>query len=78
MRTGTADFSGSPCFRQVSILRRVVARLNGGAVMDLVIRDAGDNTLTLYPSNGQGGFLPRITLATDPGVSDVSLADLKL
>ncbi len=54
----------------------IAVGLNGGPATDLVIRNAGDHTLTIYQSNGHGGFLPRIDLAIDAGVSDVSLDDL--
>jgi hypothetical protein len=54
----------------------VSADLNGNGEDDLIIRNAGDGTLTIYMSNGQGGFLPPINLAAGPGVSDVSVADV--
>ena len=51
------------------------ADLDGNGRDDLVVRNAGDGTLSLYLGDGQGGFLPRIDLPA-PGASDVSLADL--
>ena len=54
----------------------VSADLNGNGEDDLVIRNAGDGTLTVYMSDGQGGFLPPIDLAVGPGISDVSAADV--
>ena len=43
---------------------------------DLVIRNAGDNTLTVYLRSPQGGFLPSETLAVGPGICKVSIADV--
>jgi hypothetical protein len=43
---------------------------------DLVIRNAGDGTLTVYMSDGQGGFLAPSKLTAGPGISDVSVADV--
>jgi hypothetical protein len=56
----------------------VSANLNsGGGDDDLIIRNAGDGTLTIYMSNPlAGGFLPRITLTVGPGISNVSVADI--
>jgi len=54
----------------------VSADLNGSGEDDLIIRNAGDGTLTVYMSNGQGGFLPPIDIAVSPGISDVSVADV--
>ena len=38
------------------------ADLDGNGRDDLVVRNAGDGTLSLYLGDGQGGFLPRIDL----------------
>ncbi len=54
----------------------VPSDLQGIGEDDLVIRNAGDGTLTIYPSDGQGGFRPRIDLQVGPGISDVSVADV--
>ncbi|MGP0063055.1 MAG: FG-GAP repeat domain-containing protein [Isosphaeraceae bacterium] len=54
----------------------VSADLDGGGDDDLIIRNAGDGTLTIYMSNGRGGFLSPITLSVGPGISDVSVADV--
>jgi hypothetical protein len=56
----------------------VSANLNGGGGDDdLIIRNAGDGTLTIYLSNPlAGGFLPPITLTVGPGISNVSVADI--
>ena len=59
------------------------ADLDGNGRANLVVRNAGDGTLTLYLGDGNGWFLPRIDLpvvlgASDrTGVSDVTLADLE-
>jgi hypothetical protein len=54
----------------------VSADLDGDGEDDLIIRNAGDGTLSVYMSNGQGGFLSPISLAVGPGISDVSVADV--
>ena len=55
----------------------VAADLGGGGGDDLIIRNAGDSTLTIYMSSPlTGGFLPPITLAVGPGISDVSVSDI--
>jgi large repetitive protein len=43
---------------------------------DLVIRNAGDGTLTVYMANPEGGFLPPETIAVGPGISNVTVADV--
>jgi FG-GAP-like repeat len=55
----------------------VSAELNRRGNDDLIIRNAGDGTLTIYLGNPfAGGFGPPITLTVGSGVSDVSVADL--
>ena len=54
----------------------VSADLNGSGEDDLIIRNASDGTLTVYMSNDQGWFLPRIDLPVGPGISDVAVADV--
>jgi hypothetical protein len=53
----------------------IVANLQGTGADDLVIRNAGDGTLTVYLTDATGAFLPPISLAVGPGISDVSVAD---
>ena len=49
--------------------------LSGSGDDDLIIRNAGDGTLTIYLSNPLARtFDPPITLAVGPGISDVSVA----
>jgi hypothetical protein len=59
------------------------ADLNGDGWADLVVRNAGDGTLSVFLNNGSGGigtsdalFLPSATLPVGAGVSDVTLADV--
>ncbi len=55
----------------------VAANLDGGADGDdLIVRNAGDGTLTLYRPDGQGWFLSPITLTVGKGVAGISVADL--
>ena len=43
---------------------------------DLVIRNAGDGTLTVYLGNLPGAFLPPETLTVGPGICNVTVADV--
>ena len=54
----------------------VSADLMGNGEDDLVVRNAGDGTLSVYFSNGSGGFSSSAVLAVGAGVSDVSVGDL--
>ena len=54
----------------------VAADLAGNGNDDLVIRNAGDGTLTVYMSDARGGFMPPVTLSVGPGISDVAVADV--
>ena len=54
----------------------ISAYLEGNGEDDLVIRNAGDGSLTIYMSNGMGWFLPPIDLPVGPGIADVSVADV--
>ena len=54
----------------------VSADLNGSGDDDLIIRNAGDGTLTVYMSTGLGWFQHGIDLAVGPGISDISVADV--
>ena len=54
----------------------VAADLQGNGDDDLVIRNAGDGTLTVYMSDGNGVFQHPISLAVGPGIADVSVADV--
>ena len=61
----------------------VTADLNGDGWDDLVVRNAGDGTLTVFFNNGSGSnatgdapFQPPVTLPVGLGFSDVTLADV--
>ena len=61
----------------------VTADLNGDGWDDLVVRNAGDGTLTVFFNNGSGSdatgnalFPSSVTLPVGLGVSDVTLADV--
>jgi FG-GAP-like repeat len=55
----------------------VAADLDGTGDDDLIIRNAGDGSLTIYMSNPlTGGFLPAITRLVGSGVSDISAANI--
>ena len=61
----------------------VAADLNGDGWDDLVVRNAGDGTLTVFFTNGSGSdatgnalFPSSVTLPVGLGVSDVTLADV--
>ncbi|MFO0954573.1 MAG: hypothetical protein U0835_26105 [Isosphaeraceae bacterium] len=54
---------------------------DGDGVQELVVRNAGDGTLTILAGNGDGplaseGLRPSIGLGTFPGVSDLMVRDL--
>jgi hypothetical protein len=55
----------------------VAADLDGNGVTDLVVRNAGDGTLSVYPGDGNGWFLPPSVLSVGLGASDVQVADLQ-
>ena len=62
-RNGGFSFVGSLA-TGVEPAQIVSADLSGDGIPDdLVIRNAGDGTLTVYMSDGRGGFLPPINLA---------------
>src|SRR5262249_4791994 len=52
------------------------ADLNGNGQTDLIVRNAGDGTLSVYFGDGHGWFLPPIHLAVGLGASDVQAVDL--
>ncbi len=55
----------------------VAADLSGSKYDDLIIRNAGSGTLTIYLVNPGGtGYVPAITLSVGSGVSDVSVGDV--
>src|SRR5262249_21927978 len=50
---------------------------NGTGVTDLIVRNAGDGTIWVYPGTGYGLFLPPRELSVGVGTSDVELAKLE-
>ena len=53
-----------------------VADLNGDGKPDLVVANAGDNTVGVLPNNGDGTFAPQVTYATGSIPSSVAMADV--
>ena len=55
----------------------ISADLNGDGWADLIVRNAGDGTLSLFLSNGHGGLPAAASiLPVGLGASDVTTADL--
>ena len=52
------------------------ADLTGDGNADLVVRNAGDGTASLYLGDGEGGFTPLPALPIGQGASDIALADV--
>ena len=56
----------------------VSADLGGDGITDLIVRNAGDGTLSVFSGNGNGWFLaPPQVLSVGVGASDVEVADLE-
>jgi hypothetical protein len=55
----------------------LAADLDGHGRIDLIVRSAGDGTLSLFLSDGHGWFLPRVDLPVGLGASDVTVANLQ-
>ena len=57
----------------------IAADLNGDGLTDLVVRNAGDGTLSVFfsidPPSSPPQFLPAVTIPLGPGVSDVQAVD---
>ena len=53
------------------------ADLNGNGITDLIVRNAGDGTISVFPGDGHGWFLPRVISQVGLGVSDIEVADLE-
>ena len=53
------------------------ADLNGNGVTDVIVRNAGDGTIWVYPGSGTGAFLPPRELSVGVGASDIEVADLE-
>ena len=53
------------------------ADLDGNGVTDLIVRNAGAGTISVYAGNGNGWFLPPVNLTVGLGASDIEVADLQ-
>jgi hypothetical protein len=53
-----------------------IADLNGDAKNDLLVTNAGNNTVSVLLGNGTGGFAPAVAYATGAEPKNVALADL--
>ena len=75
--TATNNGSGRPTSRPACLPRRSCRPTSPStASMTWVVRNAGDGTLTIYPNDGHGGFLPRIDIQVGLGISDVAVYGL--
>jgi hypothetical protein len=52
------------------------ADLDDNGITDLVVRNAGDGTLSVFYGDGGGWFLPPVALEAGLGASDIEVADL--
>ena len=55
----------------------LTADLDGNGVTDLIVRNAGDGTISVFPGDGNGWFLPPRELSVGVGASDIEVADLE-
>ncbi len=53
------------------------ADLNENEITDLIVRNAGDGTISVFAGDGHGWFLPAVNLQVGLGASDVEVADLR-
>jgi large repetitive protein len=53
------------------------ADLSGNGITDLIVRNAGDGTLSVYSGDGHGWFLPPVNLQVGLGAADIEVADLE-
>lgn len=54
----------------------VAGDFNGDGHTDLVVRNSGDGTLSVFPGDGRGGFGAARVIAAGLGIADVSVADV--
>src|SRR5208337_4683589 len=54
----------------------VSADLSGDGWDDLIVRNSGDGTLTLYQSDGHGWFQPGIDIPVGLSASDFTVSDI--
>ncbi len=55
----------------------LAANLQGNGYTSLIVRNAGNGTISIFPGDGHGWFTPRIDLPVSQGASDVEVADLQ-
>ena len=55
----------------------LAANLQGNGYTSLIVRNAGDGTISIFPGDGHGWFAPRIDLPVGVGASDIQVADLQ-
>ena len=55
----------------------IAADLDDNGITDLIVRNAGDGTLSVFDGDGQGWFLPPVTLQVGLGASDIEAASLQ-
>jgi FG-GAP-like repeat len=55
----------------------LAADLDANGFTSLIVRNAGDGTISIFPGDGHGWFAPRIDLPVGLGASDVEVADLQ-
>ncbi len=55
----------------------LAANLQGNGYTSLIVRNAGNGTISIFPGDGHGWFAPRIDLPVSQGASDVEVADLQ-
>ena len=53
------------------------ADLDGNNITDLIVRNAGDGTISVYAGDGSGWFQAPVTLQVGLGASDIEVADLQ-
>jgi hypothetical protein len=54
----------------------IAAALTGNGNTDLLVRNAGDGTVSVYRGDGNGGFVRQADVPIGFGASDIALADL--
>ena len=54
------------------------ADLDGNGLTDLVVRNAGNGTISVFFANGHGWFEPAVNLQVGLGASDIKVTDLHL
>jgi hypothetical protein len=55
----------------------LAADLDGNGISDLIVRNAGDGTISVFPGDGSGWFGSRIDLPAGLGTSDLQVADIQ-